>query len=368
MLIEDETLHQLPAGSMVLVTGAGGFIGGRLTEQLSRMPGVRVRCLVRSIKRARSLQHLPVEVVEARSDLAASFDDVVRGVDYVFHCAYDSIRPYSNIESFISLSDACSRCYVKSLVHLSSFAVYQPFRDNEITEGSADGDRSIAYVDVKLTLEELAIQYSADGKLSITVLQPAIVYGPSCWVWMRRPAEQLTSGQVVLPDVSPSICNHVYVDDLIKAMLLAARERSSAGRRYLISGPGPSTWPAYYEAIAKVLGTPSPIIWSREEITRARLASSARKQSSLARAASRLIGRGLLSWPSRFSQRNFSRAAPRAFILPEEGLMNMYECGAAANIDRAKQDLGYKPAIDLASGMQLSATYLRSIASGKQVG
>ena len=51
-------------GLLALVTGASGFIGGRLAERLATEEGVRVRALVRNTRKAGRLGKLPLEIVE----------------------------------------------------------------------------------------------------------------------------------------------------------------------------------------------------------------------------------------------------------------------------------------------------------------
>src|SRR5262249_35725134 len=68
-----------------LVTGATGFIGGRLAKRLVD-EGRPVRCLVRENSDTSRLEQLEVEL--AVGDLASkpSLARVVDGCDYVFHC------------------------------------------------------------------------------------------------------------------------------------------------------------------------------------------------------------------------------------------------------------------------------------------
>ncbi len=50
-------------GLLALVTGASGFIGGRLVERLAIEEGVRVRAMVRNLEKAERLRKLPLEIV-----------------------------------------------------------------------------------------------------------------------------------------------------------------------------------------------------------------------------------------------------------------------------------------------------------------
>src|SRR2546425_11294531 len=71
----------------VLITGAGGFIGGRVAEVLHASGSAQVRAGVRKWAGAARIGRLPVEIV--RCDLAdpLQVDAACDGVAAVVHCA-----------------------------------------------------------------------------------------------------------------------------------------------------------------------------------------------------------------------------------------------------------------------------------------
>jgi nucleoside-diphosphate-sugar epimerase len=148
----DVALPSLPAGSRVLVTGATGFIGGRLVERLLQQDHVRVRCVVRDTTHTGRLGRLAAELVHADLGNADAINRAVEGVDYVFHCAYDWRSRRQNIDGLRNLVEACAAHSVARLVHVSTFSVYEALPDGPISEGARDGDRSNEYVDTKLDL------------------------------------------------------------------------------------------------------------------------------------------------------------------------------------------------------------------------
>ena len=74
-------------GKKIFITGATGFIGGRLAERLVLEHGLQVRALVRNFARASRLARIPVEMVGGDVLDFNSFGQAIRGCEVVFHCA-----------------------------------------------------------------------------------------------------------------------------------------------------------------------------------------------------------------------------------------------------------------------------------------
>ena len=68
------------------------------------------------------------------------------------------------------------------------------------------------------------------------VLQPTVVYGPFGVTWTVRPLEQLQDGGLLLINGGTGVCNAVYVDDVVDAMVRASTAPSAHGEAFLISG------------------------------------------------------------------------------------------------------------------------------------
>jgi len=71
----------------ILVTGAAGFIGGRMVERLRAEPDVRILAGVRSWKGCARVARLGVEMVRCDVIDASGVAQAMQGVDTVIHCA-----------------------------------------------------------------------------------------------------------------------------------------------------------------------------------------------------------------------------------------------------------------------------------------
>ena len=138
-------------GKQVLVTGAGGFIGSQLTEELVAR-GAAVRAFVRYNSRGDTglLKLSPPEVVDRLEIIAGDLRDpeavrqAVRGSEVVFHLGALISIPYSylhprevadtNIMGTFNVLAASLEAGVQRLVHTSTSEVYGTARRVPIDE------------------------------------------------------------------------------------------------------------------------------------------------------------------------------------------------------------------------------------------
>ena len=365
----------LSYGSSVLVTGASGFIGGRLVERLVH-GGARVRCAIRSVGRATRVARLPVAIAQVDLGSPADVNRALDGVEYVFHCAYDPRSRSQNIDGLRNLIDACASHSVRRLVHVSTFAVYEPFPDGPLTEETRDGDRSMVYVKTKLDLEKIVFERARDRRVPATIVQPSIVYGPFCKPWTNALAEMLIHGNVVLPDSGEGLCNAVYIDDLIDGLILAAVSPEAVGERFILSGQ-PVSWATFFNGFADALGVNPPDYWPRAKIVHANRSISRNVRAILA--DPRRFIKLAVNWgPTRQALRAGVDALPaaiRTFLLgyyyagtphragqtslPDLQTLARYTFQAVASSRKAQTRLGYTPRFTFEKGMELTSSYLK---------
>ena len=375
------------AGKTFLVTGATGFIGGRLVERLAR-EGARVRAAVRRFRAAPRLARFPPEVVELREfDLAAPdagppIGELVAGCAAVFHLALDLESAEANLDGIRRLGAACAEHGVR-LVFTSSYTVYGPYPDGPLSE-SAPGEGDPRYRGTNAAGERELARMGREEGLDFAVLQPTIVYGPFSTYWTEAPAAALERGPLVLPEPGDGICNAVHVEDVVSAIALAAVKEEAAGETFLVSGPEHPTWSEFFSRYADAVGAGHgvrlrPAAEIRKIIApspRARLASWARGRPGLRRVLGRAkramagrrrrLSRGLVRATRRRdgSVRPLVRdAGPRGSrpfeTLPLPRHLEEYSSRCRVDIGKARRLLGYEPAFDLARGMALTADYLR---------
>lgn len=372
----EHTKADLPAiapGTTVAVTGATGFIGGRLVELLAQ-GGAEVTCLTRGLANTRL--HRAGARIRAL-DLAdpAAVTAALEGIELVFHLAYDWASTEWNSGAMRALIAGCRENGCRRLVHISSFVVYESPDEGQVTEDAPPVKASEGYPNTKLALETLLLEAVREQGLPAVILQPTIVYGPFSQPWTMDSADTLRYGTVVLPGQGEGVCDAVYVDDVVSAMILAAEKPGAVGQRYLISGPSPITWRDFYEGMAQAADAKGPQYWPLEAIARVnarpklvrlladperivRKAAGIGPARKLAEAGLRVLPRRL---GSKVRTRLFGPAMQRpGFVhVPDPGLLRLLQSRAPISSAKARRELGYAPSFSFEQGMVPTARFLR---------
>jgi dihydroflavonol-4-reductase len=175
------------SGTTIALTGATGFVGRHLVEELLRR-GARVRALARSSPRVEWLRSRGVDCRIASLDSPDELARALGDCEFAFHVAgavdfgadWERIRRI-NVNGTIHTLDAARRAGVRRVVHTSSIVAIGATRRPRILDESAawNLERSrLPYVTTKHEAEQEALARS-DARMEVVVVNPACVIGPN---------------------------------------------------------------------------------------------------------------------------------------------------------------------------------------------
>ncbi len=247
-------------GKTALVTGATGFIGGRLAERLVAEEGVQVRGLTRTPAKGRWLADLGLEVVKGDVTDPASLQTAVKGCQLIFHAAAwvseagNQADVWSvNVTGTQNLVEAALAAQVERFVHLSSCAVYGSLQQYDIDEQTPTRMRGNLYGDSKVAAEEVVFRAYREDGLPAVAARASQVYGPRSQQFTIRPVEVIKAGKMVLIDGGRHLCKPVYIDNLVDGLILCAKVDAAVGEAINLTDGEPVPWRDFFGAYGRML-------------------------------------------------------------------------------------------------------------------
>jgi nucleoside-diphosphate-sugar epimerase len=316
----------------ILVTGASGFIGGTLTRRLAG-GGAHVRAVVRGTSSTVGLTMPGVEIVVAEVSIAESMRGVARGCDLVINVAGTvsgsaELQRSVNVDGARNVTEAAIAAGVSRLVHVSSAGIYGFRTPGDVDERTPVDPGPLPYGATKAEGEAIVRKVAAAGGLDVSIIRPALVYGPGSAVWTtglfkwakRRPTIFLGDGSGFAP--------MVHVDDVVDLIAVLAEHDLAAGEVFNCAADPVVTWREVLSGYAALAGHFS---WL-----------------------------GLPVGPVRGIARVVSRLAPDGTPAAEiSSLVGFLTGRRRFRVDKAAELLGWRPRVRLDEGIASCAPFLR---------
>jgi uncharacterized protein YbjT (DUF2867 family) len=241
---------------MILVVGATGSLGGRITRGLLAQ-GKVVRILARNnpisaelAKQGRantveSLTGAGAQAVYGDLKNRASLDAAVAGVDTVITTATttqrggDDTLQAVDLQGTLDLIDAASAAGIKRFIYTSAIGAVQ--------------GHPLPLFDIKGTCEAAL----ARSGLEYTILQPAVYM--EIWIGMVVGIPLMMQQPVSLIGRGDHHQNFISEADVAAFALATVDNPRAANQRIVLGGPASYTWTEIVEAVGRTLGAPLPV-------------------------------------------------------------------------------------------------------------
>ncbi|NIW35151.1 MAG: NAD-dependent epimerase/dehydratase family protein [Gemmatimonadetes bacterium] len=324
----------MPEARTALVTGATGFVGSHVVDELIEA-GYRVECTVRPTSDLRWLEGKKVELIEADLSDGEALSRAVRDAEVVIHCAgrtrgSEAELMAANRDGTRALLEACVGTGRRMrFVYCSSQAAAGPGTIGRPREEDDPPDPNSDYGRSKLA-GELETRAFAD-RLEVAVLRPVAVYGPrdeDTLPYFRMAAR----GVVVVPGVRRRLVQLVHARDVAAALRLTGERSEAVGRTYFAGHPEIVDWRRLSATIAAAVG---------------RRAVRLRVPSLVLRAIGTVADAvGANKKPGQLDRRRARDMSERAWT---------------CRVDRLMEELDWTPKYEAESGLRQTANWYREV-------
>lgn len=232
----------------ILVTGADGFIGSHLTEELVKR-GYDVKAFVQynSFNSWGWLDESPIDIKKHIEVFAGDIRDphgvksAMKGCELIFHLAALIAIPYSyhspdtyidtNVKGTLNIVQAARELGVEKVVHTSTSEVYGTAQFVPITESHPLQGQS-PYSASKIGADQIAMSFYHAFNLPVAIIRPFNTYGPrqSARAVIPTVITQIANGKrkIKLGALSPTR-DFNFVQDTVGGFIAIAEAEKSIG-------------------------------------------------------------------------------------------------------------------------------------------
>ncbi|NOT00696.1 MAG: NAD-dependent epimerase/dehydratase family protein [Phycisphaerales bacterium] len=315
-----------------LITGVTGFTGGHVAKALQAR-GVAVRALVRQTADAGRLRAMGMEVADGDLRDADAVRGAMAGVDQVFHIGAafrvagqpDAYYRDVNVGGTRNVIDAAKHHRVQRVVYCSTIGVHGDVGRAPVDETAPFNPGDI-YQATKVEAELLAADAFAKG-LPGVIFRPGGIYGPGDTRFLKL-FKPIYRGRFVMLGSGNVHYQLVYIDDLVRGILLCGEKENALGNVYILTGEPVITLNEFVRYVADALDVPPPK-W-RAPLWPVKVAAH------VCAAVCRPLGVSPPLYPRRVD-----------FFCKER----------AFTIEKAKRELGFNPVVEPAEGLRRTAAW-----------
>jgi nucleoside-diphosphate-sugar epimerase len=270
-----------------------------------------------------------IEVVHADLRDNVSLPDVVRGVDVVYHLAFDYSRPA--IDDVRNLVEACLAAGVRRFIYFSSVSAVGLSNIKDVITESTPCRPDSQYGRVKRAAEEMLLEAHDKHGFPVVIVRPTSVYGIGETNFWLPLFQAIHGGRLRrLFGNGSNLLSLCFVDNLIDGVLMVEQRDAATGHVYILSDERPYTFGEVVDVIAETCEVQGP-----------RSAIPERLALPVAKALDYLWRLELMDPAVPFLAANVTRWIAH------------YPC----SVGKARADLGFEPRIGLAEGVRRTVAW-----------
>ena len=325
-----------------LVTGASGFIGSTLIEELDTL-GFEVRAFIRDQSSAANLDGLKYQRIDGNLSDFHSLCKAVKDVDYIFHLA--GVNSAANRAGFFEQNSRGTERLARAvaavgpnltrMVFVSSLAAAGP-SDSLYPRVETDLDRPVSnYGESKLRAEKALLNFK--NLFPIAIVRPPFVYGPKDKTVFKM--VQTVARNFVPVVYGGGLGGHKYYSaihakDLCRGIVqvaVASQQRVPSGEVFYLAEDGVHTYQDLMATIAERLNCDPLMV-------------------RVPKVAIQLTAAGLTA---------FGFLARKSFPLNMDRLKELMSDYWICSNQKAKTILGFVPEFDFSSGIANAITWYK---------
>jgi nucleoside-diphosphate-sugar epimerase len=329
----------------VAVTGAGGFLGRALVDGLIEAGHVPL-AIVKRDEAAAQYRGRKIDALARDLSTEEECADIFKDCDALVHCAaltsdfgrWDDFRKF-NIDATHNVMETADAAGLEKIVHISTTAIYGNERNHFATDEEEDfGQRVVdPYSRSKIAADEIVIDCMEYKNLPASILRLGNIWGPGDRNVLPFVVNGLRGKWLRIEGDGDNILSLTFIDNAVKAILLALENPCSTGKIYNVTDGTRVTSKKFIEDVIGVLGIkyklrniPYPLLYSMAYfLERYYLFTRRQTKPPLTRFAARIL---------------------------------KYQ--ASFDISRAINELQYRPRVSYKEALAISTPYIRSLYFG----
>ena len=242
----------------IFITGAFGFIGGRLLNAIDSQ--------IRILSRIERLNYDTVVCNFEKEDIPES---ALESIDTVFHIAgfaHDMCNTSEiadiyykvNVSATVQLANLAVKAGVKRFIFVSSVKAGGNSTSKKCINENDQSDPEGIYGKTKREAELKLLEIGKESGMHVSIIRPSLVYGPNVKGNLQLMLSGVRAGWFPPLPETGNRRSMIHVDDLVRAILLIAEDKQANGEIFIATDGTPHSSREIYSVICNITGKPVP--------------------------------------------------------------------------------------------------------------